>query len=52
MKRLKSLLLEALTPRNQRILYIVLVLASLAISAGAPGAGSGTGGGGGLRYLP
>jgi hypothetical protein len=48
MKSMRELWIKLATPRNQKILYILLTLAALAIASGAPGAGSGTGGAGGL----
>ena len=48
MSSLRSLWITLATPRNQKVLYVLLTLAALAIASGAPGAGSGTGGAGGL----
>ena len=43
MKDLKQLIVRYDTPRNRKILYILLTLAALAVAGGAPGAGSGMG---------
>jgi hypothetical protein len=44
MKKLNELWIRYGTPRNRKVLYIVLALSTLAVAGGAPGAGSGTGG--------
>lgn len=46
MKKLQHLWIQYATPQNLKILYIVLVLATLAIAGGAPSAGGGNPGGG------
>jgi hypothetical protein len=58
MEKLNRLWIQYNTPKNAKVLYIVLALIALAIAAGAPGAGSGTPGGGpnilsiGFQLLP
>jgi hypothetical protein len=44
MKRLRYLWVRYGTPRNLKVLYILLTLAGLAVAGGAPGTGSGNGG--------
>jgi len=45
MTNLSNIFTKYATPRNRKVLYILLTLAALAIAGGAPGAGSGIGGG-------
>lgn len=45
MSKLQNLFANYATPRNRKVLFVVLTLGCLAIAAGAPGAGSGIGGG-------
>jgi hypothetical protein len=51
MKNLRDVWIQLATPRNQKVLYLLLTLVALAIAAGAPGTGSGTGGAGGLNLV-
>jgi hypothetical protein len=44
MNKLDNLWVRYGTPRNRKVLYILLTLAALAVAGGAPGAGSGMGG--------
>jgi hypothetical protein len=48
MEKLNVLWIRYATPRNARILYLLLALAALAVAGGAPGAGSGAGSSAGL----
>lgn len=48
MKKLSALWTQYATPRNAKVLYILLSLVAVAVAGGAPGAGSGAGGIGGL----
>ena len=43
MSKLKFYWLRYGTPRNRKVLYILLTLAALAVAGGAPSAGSGVG---------
>lgn len=45
MTNLVSMFTKYATPRNRKVLYILLTLAALAIAGGAPSAGSGLGSG-------
>lgn len=51
MNKFNNLLTQYATPRNRKVLYILLTLLSLAIAGGAPGASSGIGGGLGINSL-
>lgn len=44
MQKLNYLWIKYGTPRNARVLYILLALAALAVAGGAPSNGGGTGG--------
>ena len=43
MNKLNHLWIHYATPRNRKVVYILLSLAALAIAGGAPSAGSGMG---------
>ncbi|MEA3438932.1 MAG: hypothetical protein U9R58_01480 [Chloroflexota bacterium] len=45
MNKMGKLFTTYATPKNRKLLYIVLTLIGLAIAGGAPGASSGIGGG-------
>jgi hypothetical protein len=45
MKKLSTLYYQYVTPRNAKLIYILITLAALAAAAGAPSAGSGMGSG-------
>lgn len=49
MNKINNLLTHYATPRNRKVLYILLTLLGLAIAGGAPGASSGIGGGLGMN---
>jgi len=51
MSKFNQALVKYTTPRNRKILVIILSLIGLAIASGAPGAGSGIGGGPGVNSL-
>lgn len=51
MKKLSGLWRQYGTPRNLKVVYIVLTLIALAVASGAPGAGSGAPGGVGLETI-
>jgi hypothetical protein len=51
MRKLNHLWVRYGTPRNLKILYVLLVLASLAVAGGAPSDGGGAPGAGGLLSL-
>jgi hypothetical protein len=44
MNKLNSFWVKVATPRNLKVVYILVSLAALAVAGGAPGAGSGMGG--------
>lgn len=46
MKELNQLWIRYVTPRNAKIVYILLALAALAVAGGAPSGGGGMPGGG------
>lgn len=48
MEKLVNLWIRYHTPRNAKVVTLLLVLAALAAAAGAPGAGSGAPGSGGI----
>lgn len=48
MKKLSYLWARYATPRNAKVVYVLLSLAAIAVAGGAPGAGSGAGGIGGI----
>jgi hypothetical protein len=48
MEKLVNLWIRHNTPRNAKVVTLLLVLVALAAAAGAPGAGSGAPGGGGI----
>jgi hypothetical protein len=41
MKKLQSMWVQYGTPRNLKVLYILLILAAMAVAGGAPSGGSG-----------
>jgi hypothetical protein len=43
MEKLRHLWIQYGTPRNLKVVYILVTLAALAVAGGAPSAGSGTG---------
>jgi hypothetical protein len=43
MKKLNNLWVRYATPRNLRVLYLLVTLAALAVAGGAPSAGGGAG---------
>jgi hypothetical protein len=43
MNKLNHLWVQYATPRNRKVVYILLTLAALAVAGGAPSAGSGMG---------
>lgn len=43
MHKVENLIINYATPRNRKVVYILLSLVALAIAAGAPGASSGLG---------
>lgn len=45
MKKLSHLWVRYGTPRNRKVVYLVLGLVALAVASGAPSAGAGGGGG-------
>jgi len=51
MDKLASMWVRYGTPRNRKVVYVVLSLIALAVAAGAPGTGSGAGSGAGLEQI-